>query len=182
MFSQNTEWCHLSYIAVFEKRIAFFLFTSLYSKRLFWVIFWANKGGTPGRLHSCDPFQGFPKAPHFRKTSKISKAPNIDTHNTSLVFPQPNKNKNSWWTNNKMASDASPGPRWWRSSVCEAKFWKCLQNKKKSTEVTTADHMHLESKWLSMVHIDPGAGGIVYVQPQQRMVPSTLPLPFLQKE
>ena len=41
--------------------------------------------------------------------------------------------------------------------------------------------MHLESKWLSMVHIDPGAGGIVYVQPQQRMVPSTLPLPFLKK-
>ena len=56
-------------------------------------MFWANKGGTPGRLHSCDPFHGFPKAPHFWKTSKISKAPNIDPHNTSLVVHQPNKIK-----------------------------------------------------------------------------------------
>ena len=30
----------------------------------------------------CDPFQGFPKAPHFWKTFKISNAPNMDPHNT----------------------------------------------------------------------------------------------------
>ena len=147
MFNHNREWCHLRYLCRFWKRIAFFLFTSLYSKRLFWVIFWANKGGTPGRLHSCDPFHGFPKAQHFWKTSKISKAPNIDPHNTSLVFHQPNKNKHSWWTNNKMASDASPGPWWWRSTVCEAKFWRCLQNKK----IHIGFHSRPYASWIKVV-------------------------------
>ena len=37
----------------------------------------------------------FPRPRMFWKTSKSSKAPNIDPHNTNLVFPQPNKNKNS---------------------------------------------------------------------------------------
>ena len=56
-----------------------------------------------------------------------------------------------------------------------------LQLFRKSTEVSPADHIHLEWKWLSMVHIDPGAGGIVYVQPKHGMVPSKLHCRFWKK-
>ena len=46
--------------ADFKPKYHAFLFTRLYSKRLFWVIFWANKGGTPEWFHVCAPSKVFP--------------------------------------------------------------------------------------------------------------------------
>ena len=93
----------------------------------------------------CDPFQGFPKAPHFWKTFKISKAPNMDPHNTSLVFPQP---KNYEQTHDGQTT------RWHRmlyldpggeGVVCVKPSWGGgFATFRKSTEVSPADHIHLE--------------------------------------
>ena len=47
---------------------------------------------------------------------------------------------------------------------------------KHSTQIPKADHTRVWLEWFPMVYLDPGARYLVYLQPQQRMVPSKSPL------
>ena len=108
----------------FKPKCHFFLFTSLYSKRLFWVIFWANTG-TPEWFHFCAPFQGFPQVQYSCKTLKMLTAPNMDpqTLKTQVFCSLPKNSRNWRCTNNKKASHGSPRP-WWLG-LCFARFSFC---------------------------------------------------------
>ena len=88
IFNHNKGWYHPSPPCRFQTKMSFFLFTSLYSKRLFWVIFWANKGGAPEWFHFCAPFQGFPQVQYSCKTLKMLTAPNMDpqTIKTQVLY------------------------------------------------------------------------------------------------
>ena len=117
-------------------------------------------------------FQGFPQVQYSCRTLQMLKAPNMDPQNTGLVFLNHKKGE---------PNDAQTTRRFTQTlMVGVVQFWHALASGFQTFYTSPQSRSYPCLSGVVphgfMVYLDPGARYMVYLQPQQRMVPSKSPL------